>query len=60
MTTCGSSGITFERLGSTVRVVELSNDLAFGTLSRDGTRYVSPVYSLSKKGPPNAADSISD
>ncbi len=44
------------RLGSTIRVVELSNDLAFGTLSRDGTRYVSPVYSRSKKGPPNAAE----
>ena len=29
------------RLGSTIRVVELSDGLAFGTMSRDGTRYVS-------------------
>ncbi len=44
------------RLGSTIRVVELSDGLEFGTMSRDGTRYVATVYSQSKKGPPNAAE----
>ncbi len=44
------------RLASSIRVVELSNDLAVGTMSRDGTRYVATVYSRSKKGPPDAAE----
>src|SRR5262249_34939216 len=44
------------RLGSSIRVVELPIGLGFGTLSRDGTRYVATVYSQSKKGPPNGAE----
>ncbi len=44
------------RLGSGIRVVELPLGLAFGTLSRDGTRYVATVYSRPKKGPPNAVE----
>jgi eukaryotic-like serine/threonine-protein kinase len=44
------------RLGSSIRVVELSNNLGFGTMSRDGTRYVATVYSRSKNGPPNASE----
>ncbi len=42
------------RLGSTLRVVELSDRLKLGTMSRDGTRYVATAYSQLKKGPPDA------
>jgi WD40 repeat protein len=42
------------RLRSNIRVVELGEGMGFGTLSRDGTRYVGPKFSLSNKGPRDA------
>ena len=42
------------RLGSSIRVVDLSDGLQVGTMSRDGTRYVATEHSQSKNAPPNA------
>jgi serine/threonine protein kinase/WD40 repeat protein len=44
------------RLGSSLRVVELSDDMPFGTMSPDGTLYVATVYPPAKRGQPNASE----